>query len=140
MGRPRKPYVTPGLRASADHIGRPRNRAPMPPSPSGDVATKAGKSAAIAYTLTDTAKFKNIDPQAWLIDALSGTPTTISSESAIRHGPLTSRSCRTVRTPNCFKCQLMFDLRTGSGLSVKGFQNYATKMVYRPRKGNWGSN
>ncbi len=30
-----------------------------------------GKSAAIAYTLIETAKLNNVDPQAWLTDTLS---------------------------------------------------------------------
>ena len=30
-----------------------------------------GKSAAIAYTLIETAKLNGIDPQAWLTDVLS---------------------------------------------------------------------
>ncbi len=30
-----------------------------------------GKSAAIAYTLIETAKLNGVDPQAWLIDVLS---------------------------------------------------------------------
>ena len=33
---------------------------------------RGGKSAAIAYTLIETAKLNNIDPQAWLSDVLSG--------------------------------------------------------------------
>jgi hypothetical protein len=31
-----------------------------------------GKSAAIAYTLIETAKLNGVDPQAWLTDVLSG--------------------------------------------------------------------
>ena len=30
-----------------------------------------GKAAAIAYTLIETAKMNNVDPQAWLTDVLS---------------------------------------------------------------------
>jgi hypothetical protein len=30
-----------------------------------------GKSAAIAYTLIETAKLNGVDPQAWLTDVLS---------------------------------------------------------------------
>ena len=30
-----------------------------------------GKSAAIAYTLIETAKLNGVDPQAWLADVLS---------------------------------------------------------------------
>ncbi len=32
---------------------------------------RGGKSAAIAYTLIETAKLNNIDPQAWLADTLA---------------------------------------------------------------------
>ena len=32
---------------------------------------KGGKSAAIAYTLIETAKLNDVDPQAWLTDVLS---------------------------------------------------------------------
>jgi transposase len=32
---------------------------------------RGGKSAAIAYTLIETAKLNGVDPQAWLIDVLS---------------------------------------------------------------------
>ena len=32
---------------------------------------KGGKSAAIAYTLIETAKLNSVDPQAWLTDVLS---------------------------------------------------------------------
>ena len=32
---------------------------------------KGGKSAAIAYTLIETAKLNGVDPQAWLTDVLS---------------------------------------------------------------------
>jgi transposase len=31
---------------------------------------RGGKSAAIAYTLIETAKFNGVDPQAWLTDIL----------------------------------------------------------------------
>jgi transposase len=31
---------------------------------------REGRSAAIAYTLLDTAKLNGVDPQAWLTDAL----------------------------------------------------------------------
>jgi len=31
---------------------------------------RGGKSAAIAYTLIETAKLNNVDPQAWPTDAL----------------------------------------------------------------------
>jgi transposase len=37
-------------------------------SPSG------GKSAAIAYTLIETAKLNGVDPQAWLADTLARIP------------------------------------------------------------------
>ncbi len=33
-----------------------------------------GKSAAIAYTLIETAKLNGIDPQAWLADTLARIP------------------------------------------------------------------
>jgi transposase len=32
---------------------------------------RGGKSAAIAYTLIETAKLNGVDPQAWLTDVLS---------------------------------------------------------------------
>jgi transposase len=32
---------------------------------------RGGKSAAIAYTLIETAKLNGVDPQAWLTDTLS---------------------------------------------------------------------
>ncbi|MBL4908233.1 MAG: transposase domain-containing protein [Sneathiella sp.] len=32
---------------------------------------RGGKSAAIAYTLIETAKLNNVDPQSWLTDVLS---------------------------------------------------------------------
>ncbi len=32
---------------------------------------KGGKSAAIAYTLIETAKLNGVDPQAWLTDVLA---------------------------------------------------------------------
>ena len=32
---------------------------------------RGGKSAAIAYTLIETAKLNSVDPQAWLTDVLS---------------------------------------------------------------------
>jgi transposase len=32
---------------------------------------RGGKSAAIIYTLMETAKLNNIDPQAWLTDVLT---------------------------------------------------------------------
>lgn len=32
---------------------------------------RGGKSAAIIYTLMETAKLNNVDPQAWLTDVLS---------------------------------------------------------------------
>ena len=37
-----------------------------------------GRSAAIAYTLIETAKLNGVDPQAWLTDVLSRMPTTRS--------------------------------------------------------------
>lgn len=33
-----------------------------------------GRAAAIAYTLIETAKLNNIDPQAWLADTLARLP------------------------------------------------------------------
>jgi hypothetical protein len=33
-----------------------------------------GKSAAIAYTLIETAKLNGVDPQAWLADTLARIP------------------------------------------------------------------
>jgi transposase len=39
------------------------------------------KSAAIAYTLIETAKLNGVDPQAWLTDVLSRMPTTRSIRS-----------------------------------------------------------
>ena len=35
------------------------------------VSERGGKSAAIIYTLIETAKPNNVDPQAWLTDTLS---------------------------------------------------------------------
>ena len=35
---------------------------------------RGGKSAAIAYTLIETAKLNGIDPQAWLADVLARIP------------------------------------------------------------------
>jgi transposase len=34
-------------------------------------SNKGGKSAAIAYTLIESAKLNGVDPQAWLADVLS---------------------------------------------------------------------
>ena len=34
---------------------------------------RGGKSAAIIYTLLETAKLNNVDPQAWLTDVLART-------------------------------------------------------------------
>ena len=38
------------------------------------VGSKAGKAAAIAYTLIETAKLNGVDPQAWLADTLARLP------------------------------------------------------------------
>ena len=35
-------------------------------------SSKGGKSAAIAYTLIETAKLNGVDPQTWLTDVLRG--------------------------------------------------------------------
>jgi transposase len=37
-------------------------------------AQTGGKSAAIAYTLIETAKLNGLDPQAWLADTLARIP------------------------------------------------------------------
>jgi hypothetical protein len=37
-------------------------------------SSNAGKAAAIAYTLIETAKLNGIDPQAWLADTLARIP------------------------------------------------------------------
>ena len=39
------------------------------PAPAADA--RGGRSAAIAYTLIETAKLNGVDPQAWLTDVLS---------------------------------------------------------------------
>ena len=38
---------------------------------------RGGKSAAIAYTLIETAKLNAIDPQAWLTDVLGKRPVSL---------------------------------------------------------------
>ena len=37
-------------------------------------SASGGKAAAIAYTLTETAKFNDVDPQAWLAEILDRIP------------------------------------------------------------------
>ncbi len=37
----------------------------------GDTGRSRGKSAAIAYTLIETAKLNDVDPQEWLTDVLA---------------------------------------------------------------------
>ena len=39
-----------------------------------DGSQSGGKSAAIAYTLIETAKLNGVDPQAWLADTLARIP------------------------------------------------------------------
>lgn len=40
------------------------------------VTESGGKSAAIAYTLIETAKLNDVDPQAWLTDVLANIADT----------------------------------------------------------------
>ena len=54
-----------------------------------------GRAAAIAYTLTETAKLNGIDPQAWLADTLARIP----DHKITRVDELLPWHWRTVRDP-----------------------------------------
>ncbi len=54
-----------------------------------------GKSAAIAYTLIETAKLNGVDPQAWLTDVL-GPGVTLRTERNGRSASVVGRLSRTL--------------------------------------------
>jgi IS66 C-terminal element len=65
-------------------------------SPSG------GKSAAIAYTLIETAKLNGVDPQAWLTDTLARIPDQ-KSTAAMEHAVTAVRPNAYLQTGNALK-------------------------------------
>ena len=62
-----RPYLEDG-RLSIDNNAAERG---MRPLLSGVGSDGGGKSAAVAYTLIETAKLNGVDPQAWLTDTLA---------------------------------------------------------------------
>ena len=55
----------------------------------------AGKAAAIAYTLIETAKLNDLDPQAWLADVLDRIP----DYKIIRINELLPWNCAPIEDP-----------------------------------------